>query len=131
MSPPRRGYTILEATIALGVLAVALVAVAQSVVLAAQQRRVTQRRQLARQAADNALERLFALPWKDLTPETAATTKLLAGVEDYLPGATLTVAVEEVAGPPQAKRVRVEVGWNDAAGAVASPVSLTAWRYKI
>jgi type II secretory pathway pseudopilin PulG len=126
----RRGYTILELTIALGIFAAMLATVGQTVALVAQQRRLTQRRELAQQSAENVMEHLFARAWDELTAEKTAEVKLPEGVERDLPGASLKIELVEQAGPPPARRIKVAVGWNDAAGPVSTSATVTAWRYQ-
>lgn len=124
-----RGYTILEIIIALSILLLVMLVVGETVGLVAQQRRTTQRRQLATQTAENLMEHQFARPWNELTAEKLAEEKLSPEAERELVGGTLKVDVEELAGPPAAKRLRIEVGWTDGAGPVPRPVRITAWRY--
>ena len=126
----RSGYSLFEIIISLGVLAVVLVVVAQSVTLVARQRRVTQRRQLALQAAENSMERLFTLPWVELSTEKLMGEALPREFTSGLPGAALKIDVDEEAGPPSAKRLQVEVSWTDTGRMVGRPVRLTAWRYE-
>jgi len=126
--PTRPGFTVLELTITLGVLAVMLLVVGQSVALVAQQRRITQRRELAARTAENVMERVFAKPWNELNTEQLAEVKLPEDVKRDLPGAALKLDVTELEGPPRSRRIQVEVAWKDAAGLVAKPARLVAWR---
>jgi hypothetical protein len=126
----RRAFTVLEVTIALGVFAVLLLLVGQTVGLVAQQRRIAERRELAARTAENVMESVFARPWSELTAERLAEIPLPEEVAGELPGAALLVKVTEQDGPPKARRIEVEVSWHDAAGAVSRPARLVAWRYE-
>jgi hypothetical protein len=81
------------------------------------------------QEVANLMERLFAAPYAELTPESVAAVPLSAGCRARLPDARLSVAVVPTAGPPPGKQVSVEIVWRGHHGQPARPVRLTAWRY--
>ena len=70
-APARRGFTITEITVALGVLGAVLLLLAQLGVTALRQRQRNTARQEALEAAANVLEAARATAWEDLTPAWA------------------------------------------------------------
>jgi len=125
----RRGFTIAEVSLAMVVLSVAFVMLSQFIAAATQQRRVAEQRRLALQEAANQLERAAALPWSEVSLETLADEKLSALLLQASPQAKVLWFVQEKAGPPVAKRVRVEVAWPNAAGQFVEPIGLTTYFY--
>ena len=125
----RGGATLIEVTVALVVLAAAMLALAQMVTLVARQRRLTEARRMALQEVANQAERIAVLPWDDAAPDKLTawepSTELLAGI----PAAQCAIEVTDEPGPPAARRVRLEVRWNDAAGQPVAPAELTLWKF--
>jgi hypothetical protein len=126
----RRGTTLLECVIALGVLAAALTLGAQVLAWSAAQRRLGDQRHVALQEAANCLERVRQMPWEELTAERLATLDLSSEARQRLTSAELHVAPEEIAGQPSAKRVEVEIQWLTRHGETPLRVALVTWRYK-
>lgn len=126
----RRGISVLEVTLALLVLGVAITGLLQLIATAAAQRRVSETRRLAAQEVANQAERVALLSWDELTAERLAAVQpselLLASV----PSAKLQATVTAEAGPPEAKRVRIEVQWTDATGQSPAPIGLTVWKHR-
>ena len=79
-----RGTTLLECIVALLVLSLAMMGLAQLVLAASGQRRLTAARSLALQELANQAERIAALPWDDTAPEKFTT---------WQPSAELTAAI--------------------------------------
>jgi prepilin-type N-terminal cleavage/methylation domain-containing protein len=125
----RRGLSLIELTVALIILGVALVAVAQTVTMAARLRREIHRRRVATQEAANALERLVALPWRQLDEPALDDLELSPTGEEVLPDGKLSAEVENVAGPPVGRRIRVAVTWKNAAGETDGAVRLVGWSF--
>jgi hypothetical protein len=120
----------LEVCVALLILAAAMVAIAQLLVLAAQQRRAVDRQRVATREVANLMEQAMALPWEQLSEEGLRDLQLSEVSQLRLPEAraNLQVMVEE--GPPLGKRVTVQVDWRNRAGLRPQPVELSAWRFR-
>jgi Tfp pilus assembly protein PilV len=126
----RRGMSLLE-LIAAGVLLAAILSLGlEFLAAAAGQRRATRQRQAAIQEADNLMERLYARPWEDLTPERVGDLRLGDEAGRLLPGGELSIDVAQSADLPDAKRLSVSIHWQDRSGQPANPVRLVAWRYR-
>jgi Tfp pilus assembly protein PilE len=128
--PRRRGYNIIELTVATVIL-VALMGVSLKwFVATAGQRRAEDRRRAALCEAASALERLAVRPWEELTPEGAP--KLAASLElpKSLPGGQLLAQVTQPGGEPEAKILAVTVRWQSRQEAPAEQVRLVAWKYR-
>jgi len=129
--PPeiRRGISVLEMTLALLVLTVAVTSLAQLLTTAAAHRRTSEQRRLAVQEVANLAERIALWSWDELTApmlgELAPSQPLLAA----LPSARLQTTLAEEAGPGPSKRVRLEVHWTTSAGQTVEPVGLTVWKH--
>ena len=121
----RRGFSLVEAVVALAVLAIAAVLVAEFATWSLAERGRTDARLEALTAATNVLEEARAKPWDELTPEWAAARKLPAPVAARWSDCKLTVKVVAEADRPRVKRVTAEVAWTDPKRALA-PVALTA-----
>jgi prepilin-type N-terminal cleavage/methylation domain-containing protein len=123
----RRGFTLAETMVALAVLGVVLLLVAQLGSLVLTERLRSAGRQDALEAADNVLEAARACPWDDLTPAWAARQRLPESLAGRLPHGQLEVRVEPEASRPHTRRVTVEVRWTFA-GKPARPVQLVDLR---
>jgi hypothetical protein len=124
-----RGATLIEVTVALVVLAAAMLALAQMVALAARQRRLTEARRLAMDEVANQAERVAALPWDKVQPAEFTSWEPSAALTGAIPAVKCLAEVTDEPGPPAARRVRLEVQWTDAAGQPTSPVGLTLWKF--
>ncbi len=93
------------------------------------QRRAAEQRQRAIVEASNAMERLTALPFDDVTAERARALTLSPSTLQRLPDAELAAAVEESQPGPgrSAKRIAIRLRWRDRAGEWEAPVRLTTW----
>jgi type II secretory pathway pseudopilin PulG len=118
------GFTILEITLALGVLMVAMVLVAQVAFESMRGRARNAARHQAEELAANVLEAARDCPWEDLTPEWAAAQRLPASGVESLVNGRLTVRVTLEADRPHVKRVTVTVSWTQDGEKPARPVEL-------
>ena len=91
------------------------------------QQRDTDLQLLALREADNVLEEISQLPWKELIADELAKRTLSDTAKGHLLKSQLRVTVDEQAGPPVAKRVSVEVSWTPHAGQPTKSVRLVAW----
>jgi Tfp pilus assembly protein PilV len=127
---PRRGLSVLEVTLSLLVLAVAIGGLAQLITTAAAQRRASETRRLASQEAANVAERIALLAWDELTTERLAAWKPSVELTSTVPSAKLQLDVASEPSPPEAKRVQIDVQWTDASGQTLDPISLTVWKFQ-
>ena len=132
MTDRRSGTTSIELTASMIILAAVLLAIAQTAAMRAQQRRVAERHLLATNEAANLMERIIARSWDDVTSDHVAALMLSAEARGTLPDAGLKIdvdTVQELEGA--AKRVRVEIDWQNSAGQRETAVGLTAWKYRV
>jgi hypothetical protein len=93
-------------------------------------RQAAERRIWALTEAQNSLERVRGLPWESLDEEGLTRLKLDEATAARLPSGRLNVAVNEIEGPPAAKRVTVTLLWKTRGGTDELPVRLTTWIYQ-
>ena len=98
MKMVRRGMTLLELAVAGALLGTLMVVCLQLLAATAEQRRAADQRQLAILEVENAMERLAARPWAELTPEAVAAPQLSPSIRNRLPGAELKVEVTDAVG---------------------------------
>ena len=111
------------------VLAAAIVAVAQLMAAVTTRRITTERETVARQETANLMERVFAMPWTELTEDNVASLQLSETCLQRLPDPQLNISVESASGTPAERQIRVELTWADTGGQHRRTASLTAWRY--
>lgn len=132
----RRGLSVLEVTISLLLLGVAVSGLAQLVTAASAQRRLIDARQLALAEVANQAERVALWTAAETTPDRLATLapseELLAAIPTARLSATLAASGEDVENSAELlaapMRVRIEVTWDDAAGRTVSPLGITLWK---
>jgi prepilin-type N-terminal cleavage/methylation domain-containing protein len=124
----RHGFTLLETMVALGILGVVLLVLAQLAYLLLCERQRDAARQEAVEEAANVLEAARACSWEDLTPAWAARQRLPGPLAGRLRDGRLEVRVEPEASRPQTRRVTVEVRWSLEDGKPARPVQLVTLR---
>jgi Tfp pilus assembly protein PilE len=122
-----RGLTTIEMVMATLVLGVAMTLTVQILGWVMRERRGADRRAIAVQEAANAMERLAAQPWDQLTPEAAQSEPLSPAALQALPGAELNVTVAAEADKPGLKRIGVQLRWRGRSSAYEAPVRLTSW----
>jgi Tfp pilus assembly protein PilV len=125
----RSGTTLMEVSVALVVLSLAMAALVQLAVLSARQRRVSETRRLAIQEVANQAEHVAALAWEATEPDKLTAWTPSAELSGSAPTAECVIRVTEDAGPPAGRRVHLEVTWADAAGHPVQPVGLTLWKF--
>src|SRR5262245_40509808 len=124
----QRGMTLVELSVSLVVLGVAMAALVQLVGLAASQRRAMAQRRIALQEVANQAERIALLPWAETAPDKLTSWQPSAELAGVLPAATCRVVISDEAGTPRSRKIRLEVAWTNAGGAAVDPVTLTVWR---
>jgi Tfp pilus assembly protein PilV len=103
----RFGFTIAETMVALGILSVVMIVVAQVGFWSAQEYTRTFSRQAAQELAANVLETARASPWEALTPDWAKAQNLPAAFQQA--GWRLDVHVDADASRQLMKRVSVRI----------------------
>jgi prepilin-type N-terminal cleavage/methylation domain-containing protein len=122
-----RGFTMIEIAVTSLMLAIAMTATMRCLGWVAAERRAVERRQCAVEEVANLMERLAARPWGRLTPGPVDDLKLSEPAREKLPGAELTVMVDDQAGSPGARRLSVRLKWRARNGEWEAPARLTAW----
>ncbi len=123
-------FTVTECLVALVLLGAAVALMAQLLATAGVQRRVADQHALALQETSNLMERLFAVPYSELTAERAAELRLSESARQRLPEPQLEITIKPVAGETAAKEIRISLRWLDRSGRHGAPVALTAWRHE-
>ncbi len=130
MKAMRRGSTILEMVVAATLLGTLLMVCLQLCVATAAQRRAAAQRQCAILELANAMERIAARPWNELTTAALAAERLSPSAVGQLPGVELKIDVSTPAAEPEAKRLVASIVWRDPGGRPLKPLTLTTWRYR-
>lgn len=124
---PRRGTSILELLVTgIAISAASVVAIAAISANFASQR-TSDRLQYATQELANQMERVSALSWEALTPEALAEIKLDQTAQTRIPGARLSLTLQDVSEPQRSKKVTGEIVWAESDRGVRPPVKLVAW----
>ena len=128
----RGGFTVIEVAAAVLLLVVAMSLTAQLLGVIAHERRAVGRREVAAREAANLMERLSARPWERLTADAVKDVQLTEPASGALPGAELTVGVDEADAAPgvPGKRLSIRLRWRNRAGEFDAPVRLTTWVYR-
>jgi hypothetical protein len=126
----RRGTTLLECVVALGLLAAAFTLGAQALGWSAAQRRLADERHIAVQEAANCLQRVRHLNWDELTDERLASQKLSSHASELLASAELRVTAADAGGEPAGRRIHAEVSWVTRHGGTPLQIGLVTWRYR-
>jgi Tfp pilus assembly protein PilV len=121
----RRGFTLIETGIAAVMLAVAMGLTVQVIAWVAAERRASERRRCAVQEVANVMERVTARTQAHLTPEAARDFQLSEPARGVLPGAELSVSMEEI--PAGSRRVSIRLRWKNRGGEWDAPVRLSSW----
>jgi Tfp pilus assembly protein PilV len=124
---PRRAFTMVEVTLSVFLLVVAMTATVQVLGAVATQRRAAERRQWAIQEVANLMEHLTAEPWDRVTADSALGLSLSEEIRRKLPEPELTVDVAETDRELGEKRLAIRLRWRNRSGTWEAPVRLTAW----
>ena len=129
MTQARRGTTLVEVSLALCLLAVAIAAAAQMLAVCARQRKSADRQFAAQIEASNIAERIATMSYSDVGPETLATMTLSPETQSALAGGELALECTNVAAPDLPhKRIAIEVAWSTRTEGRRA-VHLTTWKY--
>lgn len=129
MTRRRKGSMLLEVSLAIALLTVGLVAVAQLLAVAARQRHETRWRAVATREVANVTEQVMALPWEQTTAAQFNAVSLHPTTKALLPDATLEIEVTDVTDPRRAKRLQISLAYRNTAGLPVEPISLVAWKF--
>ena len=126
----RAGLTIMEATMAIFIVGVALTTAVELLTGVSHQQRRLERRDLACLEASNKLERLVGGPWDaslaEGTRDWPASPELVAG----LPDARVRIEAKRGDSAPEVWRIQVSVVAPGPAGEMETWASLVAWKYR-
>jgi prepilin-type N-terminal cleavage/methylation domain-containing protein len=123
----RRAFTLFEVIIAAAVLAALLTASVQMLRAVSIHQRATEHRAAALQAVQAISDEVANIPWNRLTAESAKEVRIPKPLDGYLPGAKISVSLDEEGAPAPAKRLHVDLTWNGPDGQAVAPVRLTSW----
>jgi hypothetical protein len=118
----RTGFTVLETSVAIGLLALGMAATAQLGIWVLAERGRNRDQQAALELAANVLEAALASRWEALTPAWAAGQHLPGLLEER--GWRITVRVAEERRAQRLKRITVQVHMPARAGGMPQPVEL-------
>jgi hypothetical protein len=116
----------MELTVAVAVFAALLATAMKMLMVASNQTRANDQRQIALLAVQSIAEQVENIPWAQLPTETANQRSLPDSAIAHLPGAELKMSVNDET-DPVAKRITIEVNWKGRGAARAGPVRLTTW----
>jgi prepilin-type N-terminal cleavage/methylation domain-containing protein len=108
----RNGFTMVEMTVTLALVAVLSVVVAQCVVWSMRERVRLAAHQAALELAANTLESARAQPLDKLDKAWAESHTVPSDMEAILPDGKMLVTVETMQDLPQSRRVTVEIRWQ-------------------
>lgn len=123
----RRGLTITEMVISLGMLSALCMLVAQWLVVTTVQQAREQQQQFAARTATNVMEQLFAQPWDALTQENSAAlaARTIESAEELQCTVEITAVDPDDSGL-KGKRIHLRVAHR---AERFPPVELMAWRH--
>ena len=125
MPRPRAGSLLIEATVALAIIAIVAAIVAQSIVWSLQERARAASHQAANELAANVFEAARALPFEKLDRQWADAQSVPSEMAALLPDGKVVVTVEASSASVHTKRVTVEVRWPLAPDQPPQSVRLT------
>ena len=130
----RRGVTVIEATVALVVVAAAAAVGTKTLLSAASHRRHIAERGAAAMEVANAMERVAGGKIEPLETARSEALPLSPEATRILPQGAMTLtiapAVRNEGGAVLSQRVTVELVWKNGAGQRAAPARLSAWRHE-
>lgn len=129
-SRDRRGGILLEAAMALSIVATGLVFAATTSSMANRMLRDTERRAAAEREVANVAEHLLGVPYQRL-PEFQGEQPVSPDGSRLDPAARLTVQLDEVPEPTPARRIRIAIVGPAGADSQAEWASLTVWRFAL
>jgi type II secretory pathway pseudopilin PulG len=126
-APLRRAFTLLEVIIAAAMLVMLLTTSVQMLRALSIHQRASERRAVALEAIQAVADQVANIPWDHLTPDSAKKVTIPKPLDVYLPGAKLSVFLDEETTPTASRRILVDLVWNGPDGEPVAPVRLTSW----
>jgi prepilin-type N-terminal cleavage/methylation domain-containing protein len=123
----RRGFTLLEVTVAAAMLAMLMGASLQMLRVVSVRQRAADRRTIALEAIQAVSDQVANIPWDNLSIESARRVTIPQPLQTYLPGAILSLSLDDEAAPVPSRRMHVELTWNAPDGQPVAPANLTSW----
>ncbi len=120
----RTGFTLVEVTVSLAVIAIVGVILAQVVAVSLRERARSASRQAALELAANLLESARAEPLHTLNADWAKSQTVPTAMAELLPGGNVLAAVSPDAKALNAKYVSIEIRWREADGMPEESVRL-------
>jgi hypothetical protein len=124
----RTAFLIHEALMALALSLAVIAAIAQLLVIVANQRRVARQQSAAAAEAGNLMERLIARPWEETTAERLRAIELSEECRRCLPDARLHLDVADE--DDATRRVSLRIDWSRPSSGGGS-MRLVAWKHRI
>lgn len=124
----RSGFSILETTLGLVILAATIAGAAQFLILSARQQRIVDQELAGQRDLANALEQALALPYDGLTLEALQEIERTIEIASQLPDAKLSFSLVEADETPANKRLTAVLSWNGVGGD-RQDTSATSWKF--
>lgn len=118
----------IETAIGVAVAVIMMIAIAQLVAVIANQRRNVAQVRLATREVANAMERVMAASWDDLSADEPPEVSLSPAAEQRLDEPRLSVVITGV--EADAKQVRVQIDWLNRAGVRVDPIRVIGWKHQ-
>ena len=126
----RRGFTLMEVTVASAALGLLTVGIVQATVALDTARQATLRSDYASRELDNLLERFIHRPWDEISQSTADRLEPGPQLAQQLPNVSLEAVVAELSEPLDAKRVTMQLRWRSHTRGHEHSSVLTAWAFR-
>ncbi|QDV15481.1 hypothetical protein Pan153_00950 [Gimesia panareensis] len=124
---PRHGFTLVEMMVSGVLLTTVFMIVVPSLYWVHREQKQTEQRQVALVEVENLMERVAALPYRQINQPTVDKFVISENVMQQLPKADLQIQILETKDLPLMKRIQIQLGWQDARNLKIQPVRLTSW----
>ena len=129
MSNRRHAFSLMELTVAISVMAILMIAVAQWATVSRRAETTIHERSVALEAAENVVQRIALVPESEWEAKPWSDWTLPEETQAALPGGVLSVTSEEET--ETSLRLEVVVTWNAAtSGAPPLEATITTWRFR-
>jgi hypothetical protein len=127
--PVISAFTLLEIVAASAMLAVLLTSCVQMLRAISIHQRASDRRIVAMEAVQAVADEAANISWDQLTADSAKKINVPKPLSGHLPGAKLSISLEDENMPAASKRIHIELTWNGQDGQPVAPVQLTTWAF--